>query len=270
MDVEDWFHAAVMHRHLSRLPGFTPRPRLVENLAQLRDWLSERNIYGTFFCLSSLPHDVNKKLKDLNSDGHEIASHGRSHKNLYELNSQELKCELIDSKKALEDLTGCPVIGFRAPNFSITDAAIEALLDAGYKYDSSVYNVGWHPAYGRLRQHPMKTTPYLFSSGLKELPLSVWEAGNLSIPISGGAYLRHFPFLFFKQIARRLMKTGYFHFYIHPWEIDQSHPVPPKLGLKDRLRHFRNIDKVLYRIEHLSQEIQFRTIKDYIEKVEIN
>ena len=44
----------------------------------------------------------------------------------------------------LEDSPGTPVLGYRAPSFSITARslwALDVLLDAGYRYDSSVFPV---------------------------------------------------------------------------------------------------------------------------------
>ena len=45
---------------------------------------------------------------------------------------------------SLEDLAGQPVIGYRAPSFSITPRsrwAVDVLLEEGYRYDSSVFPI---------------------------------------------------------------------------------------------------------------------------------
>jgi polysaccharide deacetylase family protein (PEP-CTERM system associated) len=266
VDVEDWFHAAVMQRHLSRLPNFVPRHRLAENLSALKDWLEANNAKATFFCLSSLTPEVNTQLRALSDAGHEIASHGHSHTSLNQLSAHKLKDELESSKTMLEQLTGRPVLGFRAPNFSITDDAIAAISAAGYKYDSSVYDVPWHPGYGKLTKEKMGNKPYRLSNGLLELPLSIWKRSGLSIPMAGGAYLRHFPFGLFKRAACQLGQSGYFHFYMHPWEFDQSHPIPPRLGWVDRVRHFRNLSSMPSRITSLSAKMQFTSIAHYIDE----
>lgn len=264
IDVEDWFHAAVMQRHLSRLPDFIPRHRLAENLAALKDWLEINNAKATFFCLSSLTPEVNAQLRTLSDAGHEIASHGHSHTSLNQLSALDLKDELEKSKAMLEQLTGRPVLGFRAPNFSITDEAIAAIAAAGYQYDSSVYDVPWHPGYGKLIHDTMGNKPYRLSNGLMELPLSIWKKSGLSIPIAGGAYLRHYPFGLFKRAAMQLVQAGYFHFYMHPWEFDLAHPIPPRLGWVDRVRHFRNLSNMPSRITSLSGKMQFTSIAQFI------
>ena len=264
VDVEDWFHAAVMQRHLSTLPGFKPRHRLAHNLAALKDWLEGKGATATFFCLSSLTPEVNAQLRAMSDAGHEIASHGHSHTSLGQLNPLSLKQELEESKDMLEQLTGCPVLGFRAPNFSITDPAIDAIAAAGYQYDSSVYDVPWHPGYGKLLHQKMGNKPYRFSNGLLELPLSIWRKSGLSIPMAGGAYIRHFPAGLFKKAAVQLARAGYFHFYMHPWEFDQDHPIPPKLRILDRVRHFRNIKQLPHRLDALSSKMQFTSIAHFI------
>ena len=55
------------------------------------------------------------------------------------LSNADLHRELDDSRKALEDAGGIPVVGFRAPNFDIDKRAVKILNDCGYRYDSSGY-----------------------------------------------------------------------------------------------------------------------------------
>jgi len=209
---------------------------------------------------------VNAQLRALSDAGHEITSHGHSHTSLTQLNPPSLKQELEQSKDMLEQLTGRPVLGFRAPNFSITDPAIDAIAAAGYQYDSSVYDVPWHPGYGKLLHQKMGDKPYRLSNGLLELPLSIWRKSALSIPMAGGAYMRHFPPGLFKKAAAQLARAGYFHFYMHPWEFDQHHPIPPRLGWVDRVRHFRNLSSMPSRITSLSAKMQFTSIAHFIDE----
>lgn len=264
VDVEDWYHASVMQRHLSRMPSYQPQRRLAKNLAALEQWLDQIEAKATFFCLSSLPSEINLQIRRLSDAGHEIASHGHSHAILDTLTEVELRHELAGSKDRLEQITGKAIRGFRAPNFSITDRAIELIAESGYEYDSSVYHVPWHPNYGKLIAYPMGRKPYQFQNGLLEFPLSIWEKLGMSIPLAGGAYVRHLPFGMYKRAAGELTQQGYFHFYIHPWEVDRDHPVPPKLGWIDRVRHFRNLTSVPERINTLSTQISFTSIAAYM------
>ena len=81
---------------------------------------------------------------------HEVASHGYNHKLCYHQSHEELKKDLTESKKLLEDITGEPVLGFRAPNFSINHDALKIIEDCGYLYDSSYNSFAMNSRYGKL------------------------------------------------------------------------------------------------------------------------
>ena len=264
VDVEDWYHAAVINRNLLKTPHHVPQKRLLCNLQFLAEWLDRWQARATFFCLSDWTKEINDLLRQLSDSGNEIASHGVSHKSLHQLNRQQILQELKESKDKLEQIAGKQVTGFRAPNFSITDEAIDCLPEAGYSYDSSVFNVKWHPSYGRLINHPIQATPYTFTNGLMEMPLSTFGPDAFSIPVAGGAYFRHLPFGLYKRMACSLAARGYFHFYIHPWEVDPEHPFPPSIGYFDKIRHYRNLDKVPGRLDQLAEQLQFESIATFL------
>ena len=264
VDVEDWYHAAVINRNLLKTPHHVPQKRLLYNLQYLAEWLDRLQARATFFCLSDWPDEINDLLKQLSDNGNEIASHGVSHTSLQHLSGQQILTELKESKDKLEQITGKTVEGFRAPNFSITDQAIDLLQEAGYRYDSSVFNVKWHPSYGRLKKYPVEAKPYTFANGLQEMPLSTFGPDMFSIPVAGGAYFRHLPFAIYKHMASALAGEGYFHFYIHPWEVDMEHPFPPSIGYLDKIRHYRNLDKVQGRLDQLAEQLQFESIATFL------
>jgi len=70
----------------------------------------------------------------LSSAGFEIGSHGMTHAHLTGLSDAELKTEVADSKKLIEDLVGAPVTGFSYP-YGEWDARVrDAGIQAGYQY----------------------------------------------------------------------------------------------------------------------------------------
>src|SRR6185437_9002891 len=76
--------------------------------------------------------------------GHELASHGWGHERVTELSPKQFRASVKDSKAILEDLSGRAVFGYRAPSFSIVrggEWALDALIDEGYAYDSSLFPV---------------------------------------------------------------------------------------------------------------------------------
>ena len=260
VDVEDWFQAGVMQKYLRLNPSMANQHRLEENLVVLLDMLDSYGYQGTFFCLGNLVGKYASLLKLIVERGHEVASHGMTHTNLTSLDAKTLEWELKESKRILEDTVNQAVRGFRAPNFSITDAAIYALGEAGYEYDSSVFPITGRKGYGKLNELPMDTRPYRFENGLLEYPLTTTALGPIQIPIAGGAYFRHFPFEWLLKRIDKAVKDGYFHVYIHPWEIDEKHPLVGGIRALDRIRHYRNLDKMQDRIQQIFSKYSFNSI----------
>lgn len=266
IDVEEWYHAAVIERYVPRSEWPTQVLRLGHNMGVLARLLEEQSYKATLFCLGSLPKEHHSLLRQWADLGHEIASHGMSHQKLNLLSRTALLAELRDSKKLLEDVTGQEVRGFRAPNFSITDVALECLEEAGYMYDSSVFDLKLHKNYGKLREHPTQLFPYRIRPNLLELPLSVLPLSGYKLPWSGGAYFRHFPPRFFARGAEFLVRQGYFHFYIHPWEVDHAHPQPKGMRKLDKIRHFRNIEKSEDRLKNLFKKVEFGSAAHFLDQ----
>ena len=74
-------------------------------------------------------------------------------------------------------------IGFRAPSFTVVEKtkswALPILEKYNFKYDSSVFPIGFHPDYG-VANAPL--VPYKITDGLYEFPMSVVEMfGRLSV-----------------------------------------------------------------------------------------
>jgi polysaccharide deacetylase family protein (PEP-CTERM system associated) len=269
VDVEEWYQPAVIERYVPRNSWQSQPLRLNHNLSIITELLDEYNFKATFFTLSSLPKQHHALLRSLTDKGHEIASHGHSHRSFTTLSLKEIEEELVLSKKILEDITGKQVVGFRAPNFSITDDTVELLVQKGYQYDSSVFSVRFHPTYGKLKRFSIKNKPYLIHPNLMEYPLSVLSIGPLQIPWAGGAYFRHFPANLFISGVKSLLQSGYYHFYIHPWEFDASHPVPAKMKPIDHLRHFRNIPRNKLMVAKLFNRFPFGSIAQQMEQQEV-
>ena len=89
-------------------------------------------------------------VREIAARGHEVASHGNSHRMCSPLDDAELKEDLGGSKRLLEDITGAEVAGFRAPNFSVDDRVLAIIRDCGYRYDSSYNSFALHGRYGKI------------------------------------------------------------------------------------------------------------------------
>jgi len=135
--------APVDYHHFYRISGSPPSaPFLTEALAFLPDLFAELGVRATFFAIA---RDVEgeprlgARLRRLVELGHEVANHSHRHPHAFRHLSREEKAREIDTARAvLEDATGAPVPGFRAPAYDLDPETLELLLERGYDYDSSL------------------------------------------------------------------------------------------------------------------------------------
>ncbi|MGF1580883.1 MAG: XrtA system polysaccharide deacetylase [Gemmataceae bacterium] len=214
--------------------------RMETTTRHLLDLLVERNITATFFIVGEIAALNPSLVRDIHSAGHEIASHSWDHRRVHHFTPKSFAEDLRRSKDALEDVIGEPVVGFRAPTFSLvrqTSWAVDVLAEEGFLYDSSIFPVR-HDRYG-IPTAPR--TPFLLQGEnhkLVELPPATLRCLGMNLPIGGGGYFRLFP-LFFLNWALSQLKGKSFPpvatLYFHPWEFD---PVQARLPLS-KLSSFR-------------------------------
>jgi hypothetical protein len=118
----------------------------------------DEKVQGTFFVLGWIAERLPHLVKEIHSRGHEVASHGYRHNLCTDCSSEDLKTDLVESKKRLEDTIGAPVHGYRAPSFSINDDILKIIEQSGYLYDSSYNSFGMHARYGHLNMSQNNST----------------------------------------------------------------------------------------------------------------
>jgi polysaccharide deacetylase family protein (PEP-CTERM system associated) len=184
---------------------------------------------------------------------------------LYNFSREEIRNKLDTSKKFLEDACGKEIIGFRAPDFSIVQKNIyvfDELLEAGYKYDSSVYPIGMHDVYGIS---DFEDTPFKMNNGLIELPMSTVKFFNKSIPFGGGGYFRIFPFF----LTKLFLKNSNAHnrpmnFYLHPYEIGKEVTYISEIPLIRKFRTYYGVSGVENKIKKLIKQASFGRADQFI------
>ena len=266
VDVEDWFHIL----ELSSAPDFRQwdaQLSLVErNFYHLLDIFDEAGARVTCFFLGWVVEKFPRLVRDASQRGHEIASHGYAHRLCYELGPTDFVADIVRARKVTEDALGGPVRGYRAPGFSVTDETpwfFDKLAYAGFKYDSSVF-----PA---PRQHggliAAKCAPYLVETPhgqVVEFPISVVKPMGLAMCFFGGGYLRLFPYLLMRKMGHRVLSEGRpLIFYVHPREIDPSHPRIP-MGLARHFRSYIGLGGTQSKIERLLRDFRVSTFEQYL------
>jgi len=263
VDVEDWFHIleAASAPDISQWDSL---PSLVErNFHKLLDLFSEKNVRVTCFFLGYVAERYPQLVKEALDRGHEIASHGYAHRLIYTLTPQAFLDDVRKSKEILEGITGQAVNGYRAPGFSVTAETpwfFEKLVEAGYRYDSSVF-----PA---PRQHgglsTNKFAPHLIADQLKEFPISVADVLGKHFCFFGGGYLRLFPYSVVRQMSRKVLgENRPVIFYIHPREIDPDHPRL-SLGLTRTFKSYVNLKTTEAKLRNILDEFQVTTFAEFI------
>lgn len=220
VDFESFAHTPAYRRASDSLndPGAVG-PNVMDRLLAA---LEAHDADATFFVVSEVAERFPDTVTGAAAAGHEIASHTHTHPFLTDITPAERREELQHSRDVLESITGAPVDGFRAPAFERSDDHVELLMDAGYRYDSSVAPCrsvfGWYDDdWSGQRPTSIGVHRDGESGRLTELPIAVMP--GLGLPLSG-AWLRffgvHYTLAGMHWLARRgIVPT----LYVHPWEL---------------------------------------------------
>ncbi|NLV12547.1 polysaccharide deacetylase family protein [Haloarcula argentinensis] len=230
-----------------------------------RETLAKHDADSTAFVVSSVAQSHPDAVRALADAGIEIASHTHTHQLLSDLDSEERRAELSQSKDVLERATDERVSGFRAPAFDITDDHFELLSDVGYTYDSSVVSSrsipGWYGGEYDLHEPAPATAVYPDApDSITEFPASVMP--GLQLPLTG-TWLRFFgpryTILGMKLLARRDITPM---LYVHPWELVD---LPAVEGVPTRV-YVRTGDWMRRAVERiLQQDFEFTTARAVLE-----
>jgi polysaccharide deacetylase family protein (PEP-CTERM system associated) len=262
VDVEEYFQVRAMESVVSREQWSSHPSRVARSVDILLAALERHGARGTFFVLGWLAKHRPEVVRAIADSGNEVASHGFGHERVPTLGREMFRQDIRSAKESLEDLIGSPVIGYRAPNFSIVPGcewAFDVLLEEGYLYDSSLF-----PIRRRGYGYPgAPRAPHLIERAcgrLAEFPMATTEILAYAVPAAGGGYLRQFPYSVIRRAFREATARGESAtFYIHPWEID---PEQPRVAVSrlNRIRHYRGLDGALGRVDRLLDEFKFSSI----------
>lgn len=262
VDVEEYFQVSAFDGVVARERWTALASRVAASVDLLLELMSHAGASGTFFTLGWIAKHHPDVVRRIAAAGHEIASHSWWHRRVTHLAPAEFREEVSSSKAILEDVSGQPVLGFRAPSFSIVPGqewAFDVLLEAGYRYDSSLFPIR-RPGYGYPAAPPV---PHLIerpAGVLLELPLATTVWAGFRWPAAGGAYLRQLPYGITRRAFREHAQQGIPGvFYVHPWELDPGQPRLPVPWLT-RLRHYRGLAGMRSRIERLLSEFAFTSV----------
>ena len=265
VDVEEYFQVVALAPYAPMSTWETFESRVEPAIDRLLALMAERGATGTFFTVGWVAERHPAMVKWIAAAGHELASHTYDHVRITHQTPDAFRASIRRTKQVLEDLTGAPVLGFRAPSFSIvrgTEWALDLLIEEGHTYDSSLFPVS-RSGYGYVGG---QRDPYWIdrpAGRLAEIPPATLQLLGKTLPAAGGAYFRILPPALVHAALRSAAGRGKpGTFYIHPWEWDQGQPrlaVP----VLTRVRHYGGLGGVFGRIGRLLEQFQFEPIREW-------
>lgn len=266
VDVEDYYQVEAFASTIDRSRWDTYESRVVNNTHKILDLLDAHEVRGTFFVLGCVAEKHPDLVRQISDRGHEIASHGMSHRLVYKQTPEIFRDETRKAKALLEDIVQKEVRGYRAATYSITQRslwALDILVEEGFKYDSSIFPMR-HDKYGMPDIDPLPHQIQTKSGPLVEIPITVYRKGPISIPCAGGGYFRLWPYWFTKWCLGAVGKRVEFNFYLHPWEVDADQPRIANAGWLSKFRHYNNLDKCQGRLDRLLSDFKFSTASEFL------
>lgn len=261
-DIEEWFHL-LDHPDTAQPSSWQNfEPRLVENLDRILALLERTNAKATFFCLGWVAEQYPELITAIIESGHEIGCHSYYHHLAYELTYDEFFSDTCRAKSILEDVSGKPVVAYRIPGFSLKDEnqwVFEALIDAGFEYDCSVFSAARaHGGISSLQMSSPGTIVIPDGRTIREFPLNTMNFFGRRLVFSGGGYFRLAP----SSILSRLFSNDhdYLMTYFHPRDFDPNQPVLPNLSPIRRFKSYVGLSGAERKLESLLRQYYFQDL----------
>jgi polysaccharide deacetylase family protein (PEP-CTERM system associated) len=271
VDVEDYFHVSVFDGVVPRASWPRLESRVCANTERLLAIFADRHVRATFFVLGWVGERFPALVATIAAAGHEIASHGYAHRLIYDQTHEAFRDDVRRAKDLLESAAGVPVLGFRAPSYSVTPRslwAIDILIEEGYRYDASIFPIR-HDRYGIPLSPRYPYALHRTAGSILEAPASTVRWRSFNLPVAGGGYFRILPYNWTRWGIARInhvdQKPAIF--YLHPWEIDPDQPRLPA-GRLSRFRHYRNLHRTEGRLRRLLSDFSFAPMVDVLAEPE--
>jgi polysaccharide deacetylase family protein (PEP-CTERM system associated) len=265
IDVEEFFQVHALSRAITMDEWGNYPSSVTESTELILNLLDVADIKATFFCLGWIAERHPDLIRRIHKAGHEIASHGYAHKVIYDQEPAVFREDVAKAKAILEEITGAPVLGYRAPTYSITKQtlwALDTLEELGFIYDSSIFPIR-HDNYGipDAPRFPHRLSP----RRLVEFPISTVNIGSANLPIAGGGYFRLLPYPVTRQGLKTITAQGHpFIFYVHPWEFNPGIPRVASLSALSRFRTYVGLTKTQHRFQRLLTDFDFTTASNVL------
>jgi polysaccharide deacetylase family protein (PEP-CTERM system associated) len=255
VDVEDWYQSCVDF-------DAPITERVVRNVDRVLEVLDACGVKATFFVQGLVAERFPGLVRGLVDLGHEVQSHGYSHRPLYEMGPRALRDELERARQTVEDASGTTVNAFRAQDFSVVTGnlwTLETLVDVGFTVDSSIFPMrarrygiaGWELAPHRIGMPD--------GASLLEVPVAVSDVGRWRLPVGGGGYFRVLPTAVLERALRSVVADRPAVVYCHPYEFNSQELAGYRETVPASLRWSQNLGRgfLVKRVRTLLTRIPF-------------
>ena len=265
--LEDYYQVGAFNRLIQRGEWYRFESRLERNTHRVLELLDEHQQHATFFVLGWVADAVPELIAEVAARGHEIASKGYYHRSIRAMTPGEFREDLARARDALQRASGQRILGYRVADewFRPEDLwALDVLAEQGYDYDSSIGPIG-----RRFAAEPWRRFSHIHQFGdrtLSEFPISAMDLLGWMIPIAGGNWFRQLPaFLVEPQVARwHRTYTAPYVMYFHAWELDPEQPKISAAPWLQRLRTYRNLDRMPALLGHYLSRYRFSSIAEHV------
>ena len=272
IDLEDYFHVSAFADHINAAEWASLESRLQKNTEKILELLNGNGCRATFFVLGWVAEHYARLVEKIADCGHEIGCHSHEHRLVREMTAEEFREDTRRAKACIEDAIGKPIVGYRAPSFSLShdpQATFDILAELGFRYDSSLFPVE-HPSYGNPRAPRFPFRVKTRHGPMVEFPLTTLELAGRRSPRGGGAYLRLLPYWYTRWAIRYLNHREKLAVcvYLHPWELDPEQPRM-KGSLTARVRHYMGLRGTEWKLRGLLRDFKFAPLATLLEELPV-
>lgn len=264
VDVEDWYHICDIEHILPPSRWDQCESRILANIEKVLTLFNRFKVKATFFVLGYIAERNPETVKMIYREGHEIASHGYSHIQVYKQKKDEFLQDLLSSKTLIEGMIGEKIIGYRAPEWSICKGrknsywALDLLTQYGFLYDSSIAPLRFIGISNAPRVPYTVSTP---DGEIREFPPLVMRSPLGNLPVGGGWGLRIFPYRWIRETIDHSNRLGHpALIFCHPTELDTFFPSIALPWIK-RFVCYGKIWTMEERLTQLLNDFEFTTIR---------
>lgn len=245
------------------------KARVPANTEQYLKWLQKNKSKCTFFVVGNMAEAYPSLIKEIITEGHEIACHTQSHITLDKHTPESFKNDLQKNIGNLKSAGAENIKGFRAPVFSLTHKtqwAYKVLKELEFRYSSSVLPAK-NPLFGC--EEFGKNTKEV--NGVLEIPMTLSKVGPASLPVAGGVYFRVLPWIILKKALKKMKENSPVLGYFHPYDIDTEqekfmHPGINNSWFYNQLMYY-NRKNVFDRLDLvMDMGFQIITYSNYVSK----